>query len=313
MQVIVTGATGFVGRALVATLREQGHGVVAATRSSERATALLGPDVHAVTLSDGAALAAALGGVDGVVHLAGEPLFAGRWSAKRKQGIWDSRVGLTRRLVEALRVAEPRPRVLVSTSAVGYYGDRGDEPLDEHAAPGDDFLGRLCQRWEEAAADAEGLGLRVVRLRLGIVLGPGGGALDRMAGLFRLGLGGRLGSGRQAFPWVHRDDVVGVALRALLEPGMTGPFNLVAPQQRSNAQMTRALARALRRPAVLPVPAFALRAALGEAAGVLLAGQRVLPGRLLRLGYRFVFPELEGALAAALGSGGGAPGGERSA
>ncbi len=296
MTILITGATGFVGTQLVRALLERGDAVVALTRSAAAARRRLGDEVEVVQWGDMPALSAALAGSDAVVNLAGEPVLGGRWSAARKRAIRDSRVEGTRTLVEALGAVEPRPKVLVSASAVGLYGDRGDEPLGEDAQPGDGFLAQLCEGWEQEAERARGLGLRVVRLRLGIVLGSGGGALGPMARLFRLGLGGRLGSGRQFVPWVHSQDVLSVLLGALDDPSYDGAYNLVAPGVVRNAELTRTLASTLRRPALLPTPAFALRLALGGGAEVLLASQRVLPRRLEERGFEFAFCELGEAL-----------------
>jgi hypothetical protein len=209
----------------------------------------------------------------------------------------------TRQLVAGLAAQELRPRVLVSASAVGYYGDRADEELDESAVAGTGFLAEVCVAWEREALAAERLGIRVVCLRTGIVLAPGGGALARMLPAFRLGAGGKLGSGRQWMPWVHVDDVVGILLHALREEGIRGPLNAVGPRPVTNAELTRALGRALHRPAVLTVPTFALRVAFGELSEVLTASQRVLPAVAERTGYAFLHAALAGALAAALGPG----------
>jgi uncharacterized protein (TIGR01777 family) len=241
-----------------------------------------------------------------VVHLAGEPIFGGLPSAARRRRIHTSRVLSTRSLVEALgRVAEAeRPRVLVCASAVGWYsGDHGDRELDESEPPGAGFLGALCRDWEEAAAGAERHGVRVVRLRIGVALAREGGALALMLRPFRLGLGGPIGSGRQWMPWVHVDDVVGLILLGLGADAASGPINGVAPEPVRNAQFTRLLAEKLGRPAFLPVPAFVLRAALGEIAGELLDSRRVVPRRARELGYGFAHATLEAALAAELGVG----------
>ncbi len=303
MRVVITGATGLVGRALVRRLAAP----IVLTRSPERAAAAL-PGVVARRWDPEAepAPAEALAGADAVLHLAGEPIAAGRWTAERRRRIRDSRVIGTRRLVEGLGALDRRPAVLVSASAVGYYGDRGDEVLDERAAPGDGFLAEICAEWEAAAAAAVELGIRVVCVRIGVVLASGGGALAAMLTPFRLGLGGRLGGGRQWMSWVHVDDVAGLWLHAARTGSLRGPMNAVGPAPVTNADFTRALAGALHRPALLPVPSLALRAAFGDLAELLTASQRVLPVVAQGSGYAFEHPSLSGALAAALGRGAGA-------
>ncbi|MGH7152029.1 MAG: TIGR01777 family oxidoreductase [Planctomycetota bacterium] len=293
MRALATGATGFIGRALLRRL----EGPVVLTRDPAGAKGALGgaavlgwqPDITP-------APAEALRGVEVVFHLAGESVASGRWNAAKKARIRDSRVLGTRNLVTGIERSKERPRVLVSASAVGYYGSRGEEELDEGSAPGDDFLAKACRDWEAEAAKARALGVRVVLARIGVVLGKGGGALARMLPPFRLGLGGPLGSGRQWFPWIHLDDVVGLLLHAAERGEVDGALNVVAPQPATNREFTRALAAALRRPAILPVPAFALRLALGEFAGVLLGSQKARPRAAERTGYRFRHPSLAGAL-----------------
>ena len=300
MRVAVTGATGFIGRELCAALLRDGHTVVALTRDPRRAQAAL-PGALVANWGDPAA---ALPPVDGVVNLAGESV-AGRWSEEKKRRLRESRIAGTRRLVEAIASAVERPTVLVSASAVGYYGDRGEETLTEASGPGRDFLAQLCQEWEAEAQSAEALGLRVARLRLGVVLDRDGGALSQMLTLFRLGAGGPLGSGRQWFPWVHRADVVGLFRFALETAEASGPINAVAPHLVRNSEFARALGQALHRPALAPAPAFALRLVLGEFAETLLGSQRVLPERAEALCYAFRFPQLAPALRAILGPPGG--------
>jgi hypothetical protein len=247
--------------------------------------------------------ASTLAGARGVVHLAGEPLFGGLPTAARRQRIRDSRVDSTTEIADTLAAlpAERRPRVFVCASAVGYYGDRGEELLDEGAAPGDGFLADLCREWEEAAARAAEAGVRVVSLRIGIVLAAEGGALAGLAPLFKLGLGGPVASGRQWMPWIHVDDLVALIRHALDEPSLAGPVNAVAPGIVRNEAFTRALARQVSRPAFLRVPAFALRAALGELAGELVGSRRVVARRALDSGFHFRHERLESALAAELG------------
>ena len=305
MRILLTGATGFIGRALVPALQHDGHIVVAWVRSEARARARLGAEIETVNAGAGtAALTAELERCDAVVNLAGEPIVGARWTDERRQTLRESRVGVTARLVEALAAARRRPRVLVSGSAVGYYGNRADETLDETSSPGDDFLARLCQDWEAAALDAEKLGLRVVLIRTGAVLGREGGALAPMLLPFRLGLGGPMGSGQQHLPWIHLHDLVKIITVALADERIRGPVNGAAPEPATNRAFAKALGRALRRPAIVPVPAFAIRAIFGEAAAVILSSQRVDPAALRPTGFRFAFPSLTAALADVLG---GAP------
>jgi uncharacterized protein (TIGR01777 family) len=297
MRALVTGGTGFIGRALCARL--PAPAVLA--RDPERARAAV-PGAAPFAWEAGRDVPAeALAGADAVFHLAGEPIAAGRLGPAQRRRVLESRVAGTRAVVAAIARAEPRPRVLVSASAVGFYGSRGDEPLPESAPAGEGFVADVCRAWEAEARAAAALGVRVVSLRTGIVLGPGGGALARMVTPFKLGVGGRLGSGRQWMPWVHLDDVVGLALHAAATAALSGPLNVAAPTPATNAELTRALGRALHRPAILPVPAAALRLAFGELAGVLLASQRVVPEVALRTGYRFRFEDLDAALRDALG------------
>jgi uncharacterized protein (TIGR01777 family) len=297
MRILIAGATGFVGRALVAALQRDGHVVVAWARSTERARSFLGATANVLPITDGdAALVTELARCEAVVNVAGESIAGGRWTAARRRQLVTSRVDLTKRIVKALAGTNPRPKILISASAVGYYGDRGAETLTEQSSPGNGFLAELAVAWEAAAASARNLGLRVVQLRSGVVLGRNGGALARMLPIFRLGLGGRVGSGRQYFPWIHLRDEVGVISTALIDPRYEGPINLVAPDIVTNRDFTKALGRALGRPAVFAVPAFALKLALGELSDMLLGGQRVQPKRLLDLGYPYGCPEVEGAL-----------------
>jgi uncharacterized protein len=302
MRVLVTGATGFIGRALVPFLRRDGHEVVAWVRSEGRARASLGAEVDTLEASTGRdGLVAELGRCDAVVNLAGEPVMGGRWTRSRRAALRDSRVGVTEHLVSALAACPARPSVFVSSSAVGYYGDRGDEILTERSMPGADFLAELCQGWEAAAFRAEELGVRVVAIRTGVALGRDGGALAKMLPAFRLGAGGPIGTGRQYMPWIHLHDLVAIIASALGDDRMRGPINAAAPEPVTNHAFTRALGRALRRPAFLPVPALALRAIFGEAASVLLGSQRVDPAALRTAGFHFAFPALDGALADILG------------
>lgn len=298
MQTIVTGATGLIGQALI---RQLGSGVAVLSRDDGRAQRLLGGvRTHRWAPEGGPAPVEALRGADVVFNLAGEPAADGRWTAEKKRRIRDSRVVGTRHLVEGLAALDERPRVLVSASAVGYYGDRGDELLDERSSPGQGFLAEVCIDWEREAMAAERLGIRVVCVRIGLVMSAAGGALAKMLPPFRLGAGGRLGSGRQWMPWIHIDDLVGILLHAARSESLRGPINGVAPAPVTNVTFTRALARAVRRPAVLPMPAFALNLAFGEMSGMLMASQRVMPAVALRSGYTFAHPDLDAALASLL-------------
>jgi uncharacterized protein (TIGR01777 family) len=289
---LITGGSGFIGSALSRSLVTDGHRVSVLTRNGARARAHLPAAAVCVEQLDG------LAAVDAVVNLAGENLTSGRWNAARKREFRESRIGTTRRLLDWMNASSPRPRVLVSGSAVGGYGARGDVALDEQAAPGDDFAAQLCRDWEAEACKAQALGVRVCRVRTGTVLGPGG-ALARMLLPFRLGLGGRLGSGRQWFSWIARDDLVALIRFLVDHAAADGAYNGTAPTPVTNAQFTRALGACLHRPAVLPAPAFALRLLLGEMAGMLLSGQRVIPAHALADGFVFRYPDLPAALHAA--------------
>ena len=298
MRVLITGATGFIGRALVPILLGEGHQLIALVRSEERARSLLGAEVETVELSSGVkALTEALERSDAVVNLAGESIMGGRWTEARRRVLVESRVQLTKQLVSAIAEARPRPKTLISGSAVGYYGDRGSEVLHESSPGSNDFLARLCQDWEAAARLAEGSGLRVMTLRTGVVLGRDGGAIAQMLPPFRFGVGGPVGSGRQYMPWIHLHDLVRMIATALTDDRYDGTVNGVAPGQATNREFASALGRALHRPAVLPVPALALKVIFGEAAGVLLGSQRVEPRRLRELRFTYRFPTLDQAVA----------------
>lgn len=300
MRVTVTGATGRIGAALVAALTARGDEVTVLSRSPDRARAALGGvDAVAWDLDDGPAPAAALAGRDGVVHLAGEDV-AQRWTDEARRRIRESRVRGTRHLVDGLGAAEPRARVLVSAAAAGWYGPHGDELLAEDAPAGTDFLADVCREWEAEAARARELGLRVVTVRTGVVLDRDGGALNRMLPFFRLGLGGPVAGGRQYLPWIHLDDVVGIYLAALDGDAWSGPVNATAPEPVTNAAFSRALGRALHRPAFAPVPGLAVRTLFGDMAEMVTKGQRAVPRRPLELGYEFRHPELGEALRSAL-------------
>jgi len=311
VKVLVVGGTGFIGMPLARTLLARGDEVVVSSRAPERAKDRL--PAGATTCGPAVAdLAAAARGARAVVNLAGANLSDRRWTPEVKRLIRDSRVSATNAVVEAL-ASQPeaeRPGVLVSGSAVGLYGDRGDMELTEDAPPGAGFLAETCVAWERAARAAEAHGVRVVTLRIGVVLGPGGGALARMKTPFRLFAGGPLGSGRQWISWIHVDDVLGLALHAIDHAALRGPVNATAPAPVRFADFARAFGKALGRPSWLPVPAFAVKLALGEMGSVVLESTRVLPAQALAAGYRFRFTDVEAACRAALGAE-GALGAER--
>ncbi len=286
MRIVITGATGFIGTHLASTLRQAGHEIVTLGRSDSA-------DYRWNPADD--APSEAFEGAGAVVHLAGESV-AQRWSTEVKQRIRDSRVLGTERLVHGLSITRNRPQALICASAVGYYGDRGDETLTESSHPGSGFLPDVCRQWEEKADLAASLGMRVVKVRTGVALGPGGGALKQMLTPFKAGVGGRLGSGRQWMPWIHIDDIVGI-FRHAIESTVSGPLNGCAPGVVTNADFTAALGRALHRPTVMPVPRFALKLLFGEMAEVMLSSQRVLPQATVQSGYQFKYPELGATLA----------------
>ena len=295
MTALVTGGTGVLGTALIANLGQ----ATLLSRDPARANRFgTSVKVHGWRPELEVPTPETLDGVDTVFHLAGEPVAEGRWTSEKKRRIHDSRVVGTRNLVAALAAGANHVKVLVSASAVGVYGDRGDQELDETSPAGDGFLAEVCQGWEREAMAAERLGVRVVCVRIGIVLAPRGGALAQMLSPFKLGVGGQLGDGRQWMPWVHIEDVVGSFLHAAAHEEIHGPLNCVSPHPVTNAQFTRTLAKTLHRPALLTVPKAALRIGFGEVSDVLLASQRVLPRVAERTGYKFSYPELAGALSA---------------
>jgi hypothetical protein len=306
MRVAVTGATGLIGKDLVGALNDRGDEVVALSRDPARARQALGDRVeaHAWPNPTGAPPPeAALAGADAVVHLLGEPV-AQRWTAEAKESIRRSRIDGTRSLVQGLLALAPdrRPGVLVSQSASGFYGPHGDEQLTEDAPAGDDFLAGVVVGWEDEAMRAASE-LRVAVTRTGVVLSPDGGALAKMLPFFRAGIGGPVAGGRQYVPWIHLDDVVGAMLLCLDNAQAVGPVNLAAPNPVTNAELSRTLGRVLKRPAVLPVPAIALKLLYGEMAQIVITGQCVVPSRLGQLGYAFRHPDLEAALRDVLGRG----------
>jgi uncharacterized protein (TIGR01777 family) len=283
MRITITGASGLIGSKLVAALTQRGD------------------EVTKVSLRDGPPDPAQLAGRDAVVHLAGENV-AQRWTDEARKAIRDSRERGTRQLVEAIAAADPKPRALISSSAVGYYGPHGDELLDEDTPAGHDFLAEVCVVWEREAQQAEALGLRVVLVRTGVVLDSGGGALSKMLLPFKLGGGGPVAGGRQYMPWIHVDDVVGIYLRAIDDPAWRGPVNAAAPEPVTNKAFSKALGRALHRPAIAPIPGAAIRLLYGDMAEIVTKGQRAVPKRTLELGYTYQHTDLDEALNAALGS-----------
>ena len=296
MKVLVSGATGLIGSALTRELSGGGHRVLRLTRSPRSAEDIAW-DLEAGTID-----ASRLVGIDAVVHLAGESIAEGRWTPEKKQRIRESREKGTRLLAETVAGLEDKPRVMVSASAIGYYGDRGNELLTEESAPGTDFLAEVCKVWETAADPAREAGVRLVHPRFGIVLSPKGGALGTTLPIFKLGGGGKIGNGGQWWSWVALDDVVGAIVHSLTDDSVEGPVNVGSPNPLTNAEYTKVLGDVLNRPTFVPLPAPAARLALGEVAdALLLASQRVQPAKLEATGYQFRYPELEGALRHLLG------------
>lgn len=292
LRVLVSGSSGLIGSAVGDELFARGHQVVRLVRRPAGAGEVQWDPVQGILDRS------ALEGVDAVVHLAGEPIGAKRWTPGQKQRILDSRVKGTRLLAQTLARLEPRPRVFVSGSAIGYYGLRGDEILTEESSPGSGFLAEVTGQWEAATLTAEQAGIRTVHLRTGIVVSARGGAMGRMLPLFKLGLGGRLGRGDQWWSWITLEDEVGIIIHALTEESVSGPVNATAPNPATNRELTKVLARVLGRPAVLPVPRLALALVMGAelTREVILAGQRVLPTVAEATGYQFRSPELEPGL-----------------
>jgi uncharacterized protein len=292
MNILVTGASGLIGTALVSSLTSNGHGVTRLVRGQPRS----GEKAARWDPMAGTIDASALEGADAAVHLAGENI-AERWTAAKKVRIRDSRVKGTQLLCETLARLSSPPQVLVSASAIGYYGDRGEEILSEESPPGRGFLSEVCRAWEAATEPAQRQGIRVIQLRMGVVLSPAGGALAKILPPFRMGLGGVLGSGRQYMSWIALDDVVGVIQHAIVTDALQGPTNAAAPRAVTNQEFTKTLGKVLGRPTVMPLPAFAARLMFGEMADeLLLASARIQPTKLLASGYRFRYPELEDAL-----------------
>lgn len=293
MRILITGGTGLIGRHLCAALLAQGHAITVLSRHPETVTAKCGAGVQAMKSLDEWTTDRIF---DAVINLAGEPIVDAYWSAQRKQVLLDSRVGLTEKLVQRIVAAQQKPTVLLSGSAVGYYGNGGDTALDEVMAAGHDFPSELCAAWESAARAAEQSGVRVCLLRTGLVLSKRGGLLGRMLLPFKLAMGARLGDGKQWMSWVHIDDYVAMVLQLLNDASLNGAFNMTAPAPVTNAEFTRTLAQTLHRPALFVAPSFALKLAMGERACLLLEGQRVIPKRLESSGFQFAYPRLGGAL-----------------
>lgn len=293
MKTLITGATGFVGHHLAQKLPE----AIVAGRSIEKLNKRFGGKREAREWDgSGTAGATFLEGIDTVYHLAGESIFHGRWGATKKARIRASRVENTRNLVEMISRTANGPKTLICSSAVGYYGSRGGEKLTEQSTPGSDFLARVCMDWEKEALKAEEYGVRVVLIRTGVVLGADGGALAQMLLPFKMGVGGRLGSGRQFMSWIHINDLINIMLYAKENGSLRGAINAVAPTPVRNSDFTRSLARALHRPAILPAPEFALKLLLGEFTTVLLGSQCAIPEVLQQAGYEYAYPEIKNAL-----------------
>ena len=293
MRILLTGGTGLIGRQLCRVLLERGHELTVLSRKPETVAVKCGARVHAWgRLAEWQPEIS----FDAVINLAGEPIADKRWTSARKKMLWDSRVALTEELVDRIAAAHRKPKVLLSGSAIGYYGDRGDAALSEKESPGNDFSAQLCQAWESAAAKAESLGVRVCILRTGLVLSNQGGLLGQFLFPFRMGLGFRIGNGRQWMSWIHIDDYVAIIERMLSDGHFSGPYNMTAPNPVSNAEFSRTLGRVLHRPAWIVLSPALLKLGLGERASLLLGGQRVAPTRLQDTGFQFGHVLLEEAL-----------------
>ncbi|MCG5530350.1 TIGR01777 family oxidoreductase [Halorhodospira halochloris] len=292
MRILITGGSGFVGSLLCQRLHEKGHELLVVSRNPGRAQAKLPPrteirpEIHNFAENQ----------PEAIVNLAGDSIAEGRWSEAKKQRLIDSRIETTNALVELCRQLKQPPRCLISGSAMGYYGDRGDEEITEQSPAGNEFIAELCQQWESAAQQAEDYGVRVALVRIGLVLDRDGGSLAKMLPAFKMGLGGTLGSGKQYMPWIHREDLIRLIVFLLENEKLGGAFNASAPNPVTNAEFTRALAAKLSRPAILPVPELALKLIFGEMSRVLLTGAKMKPQRLQESGFEFKYPELEQAL-----------------
>jgi uncharacterized protein (TIGR01777 family) len=299
MRVTVTGATGRIGRHLVAALKQRGDEVTALSRDPDKATEQLGVEAFAWNIKEDAAPKPALTGRDAIVHLAGEDV-GQRWTKEVKAEILASRERGTRNIVHTIFDTKPRPKALICASAAGYYGAHEDEIVDEWAAPGRDWLAQVVARWERQADTAK-IGTRTVVVRTGIVLDAGGGALAKMLPPFKAGVGGPIGGGKQYMPWIHLDDLVGLYIAAIDNPTFQGPINACAPEPATNKAFAKALGRAIGRPAVAPVPGFSIKLLYGEMSQIVLDGVRMVPSRAAELGYEFQHPDLDEALRDTLG------------
>jgi uncharacterized protein (TIGR01777 family) len=297
VRVVILGATGFIGRALVYALHGRGDDLLILSRRPNLVTRRFGTQIRAVqwTPEYDPAWGREIEGYDAVINLAGEPLFSRRWNTRQKDLILNSRADSAAGIIKAIRRIDHRPDTLISASAVGYYGPQGDQELTEDSPPGEDFLAKVCRAWEEEVEDDDTQSVRTVRIRIGMVLGRGGGALGRMIKPFKFGLGGPLGSGKQWVSWIHLRDLVDLIRWALDNPKVEGPLNGTSPHPITNKEFAQTLGRALHRPAAFPVPGFLLRLAVGGAAEVLLEGQRVVPARVLESGFSFTYPTLSAA------------------
>jgi len=293
MKILITGGTGFIGSALTRSLTEQGYEVTVLSRNPDSVEKICGPGIKALNNLNQLKPEDTF---QAIINLAGAPIFDARWSDARKQIIRDSRIGLTKRLVASMARMAVKPELLISGSAIGYYGDQGDTVLTEQSAAHKDFSEQLCTDWENEAKKAEQLGVRVCLIRTGLVLAEGGGLLKRMLLPFRLGLGGRLGDGQQWMSWIHREDWIAIARLMITDSSMQGAYNATAPNPVTNSEFARTLAHCLNRPALLPVPAWLLKILLGEMSGLVLGSQRVMPERLLALGFKFQYTDLSSAL-----------------
>lgn len=302
MKVAITGATGFVGSRLVERLHSQGHHILVLTRNLAAAqkafpsSKFANVEINTYTPTQSGDWQQAISGCNGVVNLAGEPIAEGRWTAERKQEILNSRKLGTQKIVEAISQANPKPEVLVNASAIGYYGTSETASFDENSAAGNDFLAGVCQAWEAEAQKVVEAGVRLVILRLGIVLGKGGGALGRMIAPFKVFAGGPIGSGKQWFSWIHRDDLVNLIIQALTRPDISGVLNATAPHPVRMAELSQTIGQVLNRPSWLPVPGVAIEALLGDGAIVVLEGQQVLPQRPLQYDFDYQYPTVKEAL-----------------
>ncbi|WP_341525104.1 TIGR01777 family oxidoreductase [Nostoc sp. UHCC 0302] len=302
MKIAITGATGFVGSRLVQRLHTEGHSILVLTRNTTFAQKVLPSEafpnleIISYTPTQSGSWQSALAGCDGVVNLAGEPIGEGRWTPERKEAILNSRKLGTQKIVEAIANANPKPKVLVNTSAIGYYGTSETATFDETSPAGNDFLAQVCQAWEAEAQKVKDAGVRLVILRFGIVLGNGG-ALGKMITPFKLFAGGPIGSGRQWFSWIHLDDVVNLIVQALTQSEIEGVYNATAPNPVRMTDLSQTLGQVIHRPSWLPVPAFAIEALLGDGAMVVLEGQQVLPKRTVDAGFKYQYPNLQSALA----------------